>query len=144
MQSVSKFLILISKVHILCHSYLCTEQLIYLRSLSAQIPQGYIPAARYTTVNDIVHFKAEGNFRTGCIHIVYAIVKLQPQKVSCLLNNFFNKEGQHDYNVTLNILIPKIHKLCMFFQRNIHSVNCIFIYRRTHIRCLVFNFPLSQ
>ena len=38
---------------ILCHQ--CTEQLIYLRSLTAYIAQRYISAVRYTNVNGTVH-----------------------------------------------------------------------------------------
>ena len=51
----SKFLTeFIKKAILLCHSYLCTEQLIPLRSLAAQIVQRYVSAVRYTNVNGIV------------------------------------------------------------------------------------------
>ena len=42
--------------YILCHSDLCTEQLISLRSLAAKIEQKYILVFGYTNVNGIVVF----------------------------------------------------------------------------------------
>ena len=78
-------------VEVLCHSYLCTDQLISLRSLAAKIAQRYISAVRYTNVNaiarayikiqnikkNIIYFKkvfeSTGRYWLTAANLVYAL-----------------------------------------------------------------------